>query len=134
MRVLMATALLLVAACDGAAPVTPTGSVEPYSCRASFPGADGGAGMLAVCLDVTGGTAQDFENNRKKCEMENNSFVLAPCPHEGALGGCRESESGLVLTIWYYADGTSTPADIQMLCEGLASTAPAIIRIDFVTP
>ena len=91
-----------------------------------FPGrgADGGVGMLAVCLDVTGGTAQDLENNRRQCEMENNTFVLAPCPHEGALGGCRETTSVGVLTTWYYADGNATASDIQMLCEGLAGTAP----------
>jgi hypothetical protein len=134
MRVLMAAALLLVAACDGAAPGTSPVSVQPYSCRASFPGADGGAGMLAVCLDVSGGTAQDLENNRQKCEMENNTFALAPCPHEGALGGCRETAIGIVLTTWYYADGSATASDIQMLCEGLAGTAPSIIKIDFVTP
>ena len=101
-----------------------------------FPGAgaDGGVGMLAVCLDVTGGTAQDLEKNRQQCETEGNTFVLAPCPHAGALGGCRETTSVGVLTTWYYADGNATASDIQMLCEGLAGTAPSIIKIDFVTP
>jgi hypothetical protein len=134
MRVAMAAALLLIAACDGAAPDASSMPVEPYSCRASFPGADGGVGMLAVCLDVTGGTAQDLESNRQKCEMENNTFVLAPCPHDGALGGCRDTTPVGVLTTWYYADGNSTARDIQTLCEGLASTAPSIVKIDFVTP
>ena len=134
MRVVIAMALLFVAACDGADPGTSSVPVEPYSCRASFPGADGGVGMLAVCLDVTGGTAQDLEKNRQQCETENNTFVLAPCPHAGALGGCRETTSGGVLTTWYYADGNATASDIQMLCEGLAGTAPSIIKIDFVTP
>ena len=130
----MAAAALLLAACDGAAPGASGGPVQPYSCQASFPGADGGVGMLAVCLDVSGGTAQDLENNRQKCEMENNTFVLAPCPHEGALGGCRETTPSGVLTTWYYADGSATASDIQMLCEGLAGVAPSIIKIDFVTP
>jgi hypothetical protein len=130
----MVAALLVVAACDGAAPATSSVPVEPYSCQAAFPGADGGVGMLAVCLDVAGGTAQDFEKNRQKCETEGNTFVLAPCPHEGALGGCRETTPAGALTTWYYADGSATASDIRMLCEGLASTAPSIIRIDFVTP
>jgi hypothetical protein len=134
MRVVMALALLFVASCDGAEPGTSSVPVEPYSCRASFPGADGGVGMLAVCLDVNGGTAQDLEKNRQQCETENNTFVLAPCPHEGALGGCRETTPSGVLTTWYYADGNSTASDIQTLCEGLAGVAPSIIKIDFVTP
>lgn len=132
----MAAVLLLASCGGGMAPGSGPGSVPAggYSCQAAFPGADGGMGMLALCLDVAGGTAQDLENNRTKCEMENNTFVLAPCPHEGALGGCRETVAGVVSTIWYYADGNSTPSDIQMLCEGLASTAPSIVKIDFVTP
>ena len=127
-------ALLFVASCDGADPGTSSVPVEPYSCQASFPGADGGVGMLAVCLDVSGGTAQDREKNRQQCETEGNTFVLAPCPHAGALGGCRETTPAGVLTTWYYADGSGTASEIQMLCEGLASTAPSIIKIDFVTP
>ena len=138
MRAVTAGALLLVAACDGGMAATadgglPPGAVGPYSCQAAFPGADGGAGMLAVCLDAVGGTAQDRENNRQMCELQNNTFVLAPCPHENALGGCRQTQQGIELTIWYYADGSSsTPDDIRMLCEGLPPL-PGVM-ITFVTP
>jgi len=57
------------------------------------------------------------------------------CPHEGALGGCRQTTAGApVITTWYYADGLSTSADIQMLCEGLANIAPPILKVEFVLP
>lgn len=137
MRGVIAGALLLVAACDGGNPLgpdlgIPPGPVAPYSCRAYWPAPEGGVGMLGLCLDVVGGTAQDLANNRAECEMDNNMFVLAPCPHENALGGCREARPGIALTIWYYADGIDTPSDIQMFCEGL----PALpgVTITFVTP
>jgi hypothetical protein len=134
MRAALALALLLIVACGGAAAPGASTSQPPvggYSCQASFPGVDGGVGMLGVCIDVVGGTTQDLENNRQKCETEGNMFVLAPCPHEGALGGCRETTVGAVLTTWYYDDGSSTPADIQMLCEGLRGLG---LPIQFVTP
>jgi hypothetical protein len=138
MRAVIAAALLLAAGCDGGmAPAAdggvPPGPVGPYSCRASLPGADGGAGTLVICLDAVGGTAQDLASNRQMCELQNNTFVLEPCPRENALGGCRQSQPGIELTIWYYADGSpTTPSDIQMLCEGL----PALpgVTITFVTP
>ena len=61
-------------------------------------------------------------------------FVEEACPHAGALGGCRQSTAGVAITTWYYAGGGSTAADIQMLCEGLAASAPSIIKIQFVRP
>jgi hypothetical protein len=136
MRAAIVAALAFVAACDGGAPGASTTPppVGAYSCQASFPGADGGMGMLAVCLDVDGGSAQDLEKNRQQCETEGNTFVLAPCPHEGALGGCRDTTPAAVLTTWYYADGSQTPDDIRMLCEGLASVGVPGVTIQFVTP
>jgi len=133
----MVVALVAIASCgDGAAD---GGGLPPggtYSCRASFAGTDGGAGSLAVCLEASGGTAQDLANNRQQCTTQGNMFALEPCPRTGALGGCRQTTAGInaVLTNWYYTDGSSTAADIQMLCEGLASIAPSIITIDFVLP
>jgi len=119
---------------DGAGGGLPPGGT--YSCRAAFPGADGGMGMLAVCLDASGGTAQDYANNRQQCMAEGNTFVPEPCPHEGALGGCRETVAGagVVLTTWYYADAGGTSDDIRMLCEGLAAIAPPQLMITFVLP
>ena len=92
--------------------------------------------MVAVCLEASGGTAQDLTNNRQQCTAEGNMFVSEPCPRTGALGGCRETTtlSNAVLTTWYYQDGNSTAADIQSLCEGLAGVAPAQVMITFVTP
>jgi hypothetical protein len=136
----MMAALVVVAGCgggggDGAGGLPPGGT---YSCQATFPGVDGGAGMLAVCLDATGGTAQDLANNRQQCTAEGNTFVEEPCPHTGALGGCRETAAGagIVLTTWYYDDGSGlqTSADIQTLCEQLAGIAPATLMIEFVRP
>jgi hypothetical protein len=94
--------------------------------------------MLAVCLDIAGGTAQDQASNRDQCTAQGNMFVAAPCPRTAALGGCRETVTGqtLVITTWYYDDGSGlqTSADIQMLCEGLASVAPPQLMIQFVSP
>lgn len=139
MRIAVVAALVVFASCGDGGGGGP-GGIPPggtYSCRAAFPGADGGAGTPAVCLDVSGGTAQDFANNREQCTAQGNMFAEEPCPRAGALGGCRQTTTaaaGVVLTTWYYASGSSTAADIQMLCEGLASVAPAIIRIEFVLP
>jgi hypothetical protein len=134
MKVAMAVALLLIAACGGG---DGDGVAGTYSCRAAFPGADGGAGMLAVCLDASGGSTQDMANNRQQCIAQGNTFSSEACPHMGALGGCRQTATaapGAVLTTWYYADGSSTAADIQMLCDGLASIAPPSLMIEFVLP
>jgi hypothetical protein len=132
----MLLGLVLVAACgDGADGdgFVPGGT---YSCRAAFPGADGGAGMPVVCIEASGGSAQDLANNRQQCATQGNMFAAEPCPRAGALGGCRETAIGTggVLTTWYYASGSSTSADIQMLCEGLASIAPTSLMITFVRP
>jgi len=133
MRIAMVAALVVIASCGDGGGGGP-GGLPPggtYSCRAALPG-----GMLAVCIDATGGTAQDLENNRQQCMAQGNTFALEPCPLAGALGGCRETVAGVpaVLTTWYYADGSSTAADIQMLCEGLAGIAPPSIMIQFVQP
>jgi hypothetical protein len=138
MRLAMVVALLLIAACGdgGGSNADGASGGGTYSCRAAFPGADGGTGMLALCLEVSGGTAQDLANNRQQCATQGNTFLSEPCPRTGALGGCRETPAGggVVLTTWYYADGTSTAAEIQMLCDGLAGAAPPALMIQFVLP
>jgi hypothetical protein len=134
MRIAMVTALVVIASCGDGTGGGPGGG--DFSCRAAFPGADGGAGMVALCVEASGGTAQDLATNRQQCSVQGNMFAEEPCPRAGALGGCRQTTAGagVVLTTWYYADGSSTAADIQMLCEGLASVAPPIVTIDFVLP
>jgi hypothetical protein len=130
----LAFAAAFLAACGGGggnSSVTGT-----YSCQAAFPGADGGAGLPAVCLDVSGGGSQEMASARQQCAAEGNMFLSEPCPHAGALGGCRETAAGatVALTTWYYDDGYSTAADIQSLCEGLAGVAPSTVMIQFVLP
>jgi len=139
MRIAMVAAVVFIAGCggsDGAGGGLPPGGTS--SCRAAFPGVDGGMGMLAVCLEVSGGTAQDQASARQQCMGQGNTFAEAPCPREAALGGCREMVAGasLAVTTWYYADssGLGTSDDIRMLCEGLASVAPTSLTIQFVLP
>jgi hypothetical protein len=133
MRIAMVAALAVIASCgDGAGDGAGGGD---FSCRAAFPGADGGAGMIAVCIDAMGATAQQVASGRQMCAAQSNMFAEELCPRTGALGGCRQTTAGSpVLTTWYYADGGSTSDDIRMLCEGLASIAPSIVRIEFVLP
>jgi len=133
----MVGALVVIAGCGGSGPGA--GGIPPggtYSCRAAFPGVDGGAGTLVLCLEASGGTAQDLANNRQQCATQGNTFAAEPCPRAGLLGGCREKPTGanIVLTTWYYADGSGTSDDIRMLCEGLARIAPAGLSIEFVRP
>jgi hypothetical protein len=134
-RIAIAAALFVMAGCGG----DDGGGLPPggtYSCRAGFPAADGGAGSLLLCLEASGGTAQDLANNRQQCTAEGNTFASEPCPRAGLVGGCRETPvgSGAVLTTWYYADSGATAADIQMLCDELASIAPASLNVQFVLP
>jgi hypothetical protein len=135
MRSAIVAALAVIAGCggsDGAGGL----SGGTYSCRAGFPGADGGAGTLLLCLEASGGTAQDQANNRQQCMAERNTFASEPCPTAGAIGGCRETPAGAgtVLTTWYYADSGATADDIRMLCEELASVAPPSLMVQFVLP
>jgi hypothetical protein len=107
-----------------------------YSCRATVPGGDGGTGTLALCLDASGGRAEDMASNRQQCISQGNMFVSEPCPRASAVGGCRQSPAGTgaVLTTWYYAASGATSEDVRMICEGLASIAPASLMIEFVLP
>jgi len=134
-RIAIAAALFVMAGCgDGEGGGLPPGGT--YSCRAGFPAADGGASSLLLCLEASGGTAQDLANNRQQCTGQGNTFASEPCPRAGLVGGCRETPvgSGAVLTTWYYADSGATAADIQMLCDQLASIAPASLNVQFVLP
>ena len=60
MRIAIVAALVVIAGCGSG---SDAGGLPPggtYSCRAAFPGADGGAGALVLCLEASGGTAQDL--------------------------------------------------------------------------
>jgi hypothetical protein len=135
----LVAALGVIASCGGSGsgdggPLPGSGT---FSCRAAFPGADGGAGQLAVCIDATGANAQQVESNRQQCTAQGNTPSSELCPRAGAAGGCRQTTPaapGIVLTTWYYETGGATAAEIQTLCEGLASIAPAGLMITFVLP
>jgi len=132
----LVAALVLIAGCDGG-PGDSAGPGGPYaySCSASFPSPDGGAGAPVLCLDATGGTAQDLANNRQQCAQQGNTFSFDPCPHANAVGGCRQTQGTLVLTDWYYRDGSvPTVSDIQTICAELASLAPPSLHVEFVLP
>lgn len=126
-------ALVLLVGCgdDGTGGAVSGGT---YSCRAMFPGAS----TPAVCIEASGGTAQDEANNRQQCAAQGNMFATEGCPRAGLLGGCRETTtiSDVVLTTWYYTSGSgpSSSTDIQRLCEGLSSVAPASVMVSFVSP
>lgn len=124
-------ALAFVAGCGGGGDGSIAGT---YSCQAAFPGVDGGAATPAVCIDISGGGAQEMNSARQQCTAQGNMFSSEPCPHTGALGGCRQTQGGIALTTWYYSDGYSTASDIQSLCEGLAGVAPSGLMIQFVLP
>lgn len=124
----MGAVLVLLAACDGGtgAPVGGT-----YSCAEGLPDGDGGVTMLTGCLELSGGTAKDLANNQSNCAASNWTFLFAPCPRAGALGGCRESVPGVAITNWFYDDGTMTVSDVQMTCRDEANAG---LPVQFVSP
>jgi hypothetical protein len=146
MKMAAVVALLFVASCGGGgdgggggagAGGNGNSATGTYSCQVAFPGADGGAGMTALCQEISGGTTQDMASIRQQCSAQAGTFMSDPCPRAGALGGCRETATaapGVAITTWYYTDGSSTSADIQSLCEGLSGVAPAGLKVEFVAP
>ena len=136
MRVAMLAALVLAASCGDGEGGGPGGLGGSFSCRAVLPGADGGTGMLALCIEGSGGTAQDLATNRQSCAAQGNMFAEEPCPHGGALGGCRYTTtlSNVVVTNWYYANGGLAAADVQAICDGLATGLPSVVQVQFVHP
>jgi len=51
-------------------------------------------------------------------------FANGPCPHAGALGGCRLNAS-MTTTFWYYAGGQYTAEDIPTVCAQIDATVVA---------
>ncbi len=126
----LAAILLLMAGCGGG---DAGGGGGAGSCVAAFNRPDGGAVEPDLCLEVMGGTAQDQATSRAQCQAQGNTWVMEPCPHAKAVGGCRTTRAAVAITTWYYAPG-STRDEIKSLCEGLASVAPAGLTIQFVLP
>ena len=123
---------MLVGGCSGSDSAGSAGSAGPVSCSAALPGSDGGAATPALCIDFVGGTVQDVADNRRQCVRQGNTSALTLCPHMGASGGCRQSESYVQMTTWYYDD--TTAEDTKALCDEAARFAPSGVTIEFVLP
>src|SRR5689334_5715810 len=121
---------MMMVACSG----DELGAGGTFSCSSSFPSADGGARPPGVCVEGTGASIQDVENNRQKCASEGNTFSDGPCTRGGAVGGCRVTHAGVAITTWYYAGAGTTAADVQQICTGLAGVGAPDTTIEFVPP
>ena len=105
------------------------------SCTVSTDGFDGT--ILQLCTEVSGSAASQVQQG---CQSQTVSFpdggpsltqravfVVGPCSHVNALGGCRTTLQGTTATIWYYATGGAdsgtgqTSEDIQGLCQGIGA-------------
>jgi hypothetical protein len=87
-------------------------------------GSNAGDGFVpALCQEVP---AIERTQVQQSCMLGATSqFTNGPCSHVGALGGCRQTTGPVTETIWYYDDGSGqTSADIQMLCDGIATFVP----------
>ena len=130
-RAFSVAAVLLIAACSS----SPGGGVSAeFSCTAAWPMADGGTGPPAVCVEATGATNDEAEQNRQKCESEKSTFAFAACERSNLAGGCRMQRGEVVITTWYYLDRQTTTEDARKTCEGLASVAQGGVAITFVPP
>jgi len=107
-----------------------------FSCTAAgFGASDAGVRPPAVCVEGAGATPDYVEKNRQDCAKQGGAFALGPCSHAGAVGGCRVSSGSESVTTWYYGgDGTTTTADVQKICAGLASVGAPGATIEFVPP
>lgn len=107
----IALLLLGVAACGSATPNSGsscdlrTGTMNLYACR-DYEGLDsaGVQAQRADCLDPSlhGGTT--------------GTWSMAPCSHDGSLGGCRTVDSGVTTTLWSYAGGGSSVQNVMSTC------------------
>jgi hypothetical protein len=128
MRAFWVATILLVTACGAGSGMSLQGT---YSCAAGLD-PDAGADVPDVCLEVTGGTAQDLANNQSNCSASGGTFAFAPCPRAGALGGCRETIPTVgSITDWSYEDGVTTVEEVRMQCEHEASLG---FPVTFVAP
>ncbi|MEI9952988.1 MAG: hypothetical protein WDO74_29425 [Pseudomonadota bacterium] len=129
MRVALLLTLAWLAGCSSESDAI----VGTYSCSASLGAADGGPATPELCVEMTGGKAQDLEDNQRQCTAAHNTFARTACPHGGAVAGCRQTSSIGVISSWYY-DRDISADDVRAICEGLAKLAPAGLKIEFVLP
>lgn len=93
--------------------------------------ADDAGVASTVCQEFSGLSEPDQASWGMSCVPDNGipaapidasaTFAHAPCSRAGAVGGCRQPGSGSI-TIWYYADGPNTAADISALCAQTGAT------------
>ena len=86
-----------------------------------------------ICEEAIGLSAAQVQQMMQQCMVsgglggadaglsQHATFAPAPCPRDGALGGCRVAQNGMTVVAWYYQMGALTSADIQQLCS-LAGT------------
>lgn len=83
-------------------------------------------GTLAICEEATGLTGAEVTQLQQDCmgnAATTATFANGPCSRANALGGCRlPLGGGRTATVWYYAGGGGTSADIQMLCAAAGAT------------
>ena len=102
---------------------------DAVSCTIATPG-DAGV-TLTECREVAGLSSPDQDLWGRSCFVARGStdapvpgtarFERAPCPRVGALGGCQLADA-MTFTVWYYAGGPYTAADIPMLCAQTGDT------------
>jgi len=126
-RILIAVVAIAVAA--GAAGCGGSGGSGSCTLGESIP--DAGI-ALSICEEVTGASDEDLNMLRQSCMLPgglpdagfqvNAHYSDGPCSRVGALGGCRVTSGGLTATVWYYAAGGGTSADIETLCTQAGTT------------
>ena len=88
----------------------------------SAPGGDAG-NTLGLCVELQDATPQQLQNQCMAYGTGAMGALLdAPCPHTGALGGCKINLGGATGTIWYYQSTGGSTDDIRMLCQAGGAT------------
>ena len=93
------------------------------SCQVTGPsgsGADAGD-VLAICLEMQDATPQQLQS---QCMAYGTGAMGAllnvPCPHAGALGGCKISLGGATGTVWYPKAPAGAPTTSACFARSLA--------------
>jgi hypothetical protein len=117
---------LAIATATGIAGCQRSGDAAQASC--TFSGSVSGV-SLTVCEEVEGVTQADLGSLGPSCGIppmdladggaeSSPQFMYGPCSRDGTIGGCRKMSGSVIITQWYYDDGTGrlTPPDVQMAC------------------
>jgi len=117
---------LTIAAATGIAGCQGSGDAAQASC--TFSGSMAGV-SVTVCEEVEGVTPADVGSLGPSCGVpptdlvdggaeSSAQFMYGPCSRAGTIGGCRKMSGSVIITQWYYDDGTGrlTPPDVQMAC------------------